>query len=747
MGLSQRLGSAIARAVIGADRVDASANARRSDLGYSLTVPDYQFGKPTWGDSNIGEYRKAFAAQVAVYACVLARARAVSSAPLRVYSEVKGTRTELPTHPLRALLAQPNEAQSEAEFVILTQTMMDATGFAAIQKVRNAAGQVISLWHLRSDWMREVKRRNNPSDWEYRIPSGRVYPLKASEVIIIAGGPATDLGTTGLSPIAVALREAKIDAALTDYLKMFLDRGAVPRHALVTNEVISDTAYAEELKAAWQAAYGGTGNWSNIALLTGGVTAQKLQSDLDELAYPDLRFLTEAHICAVFGVPPIVANMQVGLAAATYSNYEQARKAFFEDTVKSLWDRLDGAMTRGLLLEFDATGKLSLEFDTSQVPALSDDADQVWSRATESLRSGGMTLNQYQSALGMPGFGDAGDVLYLPLGVEPLRPDDLATLADMTAEPPQPIPAALVAGPQDDETPSLPAGDEDDEEDDRARRADRRVRTLPLETRARIGSTNRRNINRLTSRWRGRMITTFRKQGDLVAAAYGKRALDAAADAFRASLSDAEPDMRSGILADYVTRSIADIPWDEIDALTERELTNLYRASGQLSWLAAGNAVGVDMVWDLSNPKIRQVLGKLATRIVAVGETTRAGVRAVIAESAEAGLSVAKTSEALRGLFVETYRNRALTIARTESQVSYNLATDLAYLESNIVLNEQLLDNPDHDEDYGAADGLSCAERNGLVIEVGEAEFHVMAEHPNGTLTVTPLLVRPLGEE
>jgi phage portal protein BeeE len=98
--------------------------------------------------------------------------------------------------------------------------------------------------------------------------------------------------------------------------------------------------------------YGGFQNWTKTVLLHGGLDYKTIGSNIEEFAYPQLRALTETHICSVFGVPPIVAGIQAGIDASTYSNYEQARKAFFEDTVQALWSRLDGALTRGLLSEF-----------------------------------------------------------------------------------------------------------------------------------------------------------------------------------------------------------------------------------------------------------------------------------------------------------------------------------------------------------------------------------------------------------
>lgn len=711
--------------------LDQRAAVERSP-GYNLYGPSWQHDKPRWLDRNIGSYRQAFASQVAVYACVMARAKAVSSAPLRVYQESAGDLTEIPNHPLRQLMSRPNPMTSEAEWLLLTQTLMDATGFAAIQKVRNASGQVIQLWHLRSDWLQEVKRNQKPSDWQYLVPGIRPIPIPAEDVLIIAGGPSTDLGVTGMSPIAVALREVGIDTAMTDFLKLFIDQGGVPVYALHTANAMRDQAEVEWHRGLWQMAFGGFRNWSKVPILSGGMDVKKIGSSIDELAYPQLRALTEAHICSVFGVPPIIAGIQAGIEASTYSNYEQARKAFFEDTVASLWMRMDGAFTRSLLPEFSDDGTISLEFDLSGVAALQDDKKEVWERASTALSRGAMTLNQFQAAVGLPGFGEDGDVLYLPISVQPTRPEDLALLADDAITPPQPVPAALQKGTKEGDAVGGEPGDETERGQAIALRigesgvsAERRALDpvmLPVETRSRIATGNRRVISRLTSKHTPRLRAMFKRQGKAVAAAVAKRAV-----------------------AGLESRDVADIPWDDLSGEMLRELNALYDAAGKLAASGASTAVGFEVSWNQNNPWVRQTLAELALRVVDINETTRQDVAALIAAGLDDGLSLKDIATAISGLFEETYKGRAMTIARTESMYSYGLASLMGYQESGVVDSVELYDNPDHDEDPSPIDGLTCAQRNGLIVSIAQAQVHLKSEHPNGTMAVAPVLVKPLG--
>jgi hypothetical protein len=134
---------------------------------------------------------------------------------------------------------------------------------------------------------------------------------------------------------------------------------------------------------------------------------------------------------------------------------------------------------------------------------------------------------------------------------------------------------------------------------------------------------------------------------------------------------------------------------------------------------------------------------RLAGRIVGINATTMDDVRRVVTQGLDEGLTNAQLAERLDGLFARTYRNRALTVARTESQVAYNSAAAVGYRETGLVREIQLFDNPDHVDEYGASDGLTCAQRNGLRVPVEDAELHIDAEHPNGSLAIAAVTVSP----
>lgn len=230
----------------------------------------------------------------------------------------------------------------------------------------------------------------------------------------------------------------------------------------------------------------------------------------------------------------------------------------------------------------------------------------------------------------------------------------------------------------------------------------------------------------------------FKRHGQIVAQAYAKRALPA--------FDDVETgDLEHRLLQALEQRDLIDIDWAALDQEMVRELAVLYEAAGRSAFGSASRLLSTEIDWSLANPRIHQTLNLLARRITGINETTKGDVAKIVTDGLHEGLTTAEIADNLTGLYEETYKNRSVTIARTESQVSYNLATTDAYRQSGVVTAMQLHDNANHTDAYGAADGLSCAERNGVVTDLDGVQLHVFSEHPNGTLAVSPLLLNPLG--
>jgi hypothetical protein len=176
-------------------------------------------------------------------------------------------------------------------------------------------------------------------------------------------------------------------------------------------------------------------------------------------------------------------------------------------------------------------------------------------------------------------------------------------------------------------------------------------------------------------------------------------------------------------------------------------MTKVYAMSGKAAFNDVSDLLSVDVSFDLANPNVHRILSTLGRRVADISETTRADIQRVIGDSLNEGVTLSELGDRLSSLFVETYSGRADTVGRTESMIGYNKASTLGYQESGVVSMVELVDNPDHTEDYDASDGLTCADRDGLIVDLDAVDRHIDAEHPNGSLAVIPVLSTALGEE
>jgi HK97 family phage portal protein len=701
----------------------------------------YTAGKPTWPKRDVAVFAEQGYERLAlVFRCVQVLAASAAAAPMKVYDEA--TDDELPDHPLRQLLRRPNPGMWESRYWSFVTMCVSVAGFCVVEKERADGGRVVNLNPLRPDWCRPVPRDQAPPDWEYRVPGYREpFRLEADDVLVYTYADTPDRWPCGIGPLEVLLREVGQLNAMSDFLKSFFDHGTVPIFGIIPDVppgAVFGQKEADALKAAWVQRTGGLNKANEPAVLASVKDVKRLGFDFNELAWVDLRDLSDLAICQAFGIHPAMVGARVGLEHSdSRANAAEARKGFYEDTVVPLWDRLDGVTTLGLLPEFDARPNVALRFDSSDIPALQEDRNARAAWVVQATLGGAMSVHRMHLELGLPE--PEGDDYYL----RSIAQSAVPASDPMDEERPRPTPPAFPP-------PNQPPPDEGDEDDDQrsailwagtngdaplsgwAKRHGLDAPPIwhaivlnghgPAERRAAIGRHNRAMIGRVADRAAPHYRAFFRAQGRRIAEA-----------AVRSSAAVLVPS--GGIQR----RDLSEVDWDEEERRLLQVLTRNHQLAGETAFAAVNDALSTSISFDLANPNVRNVLDRLALRVVDINNQTRQDVARVVGEALDEGTTVPDLAKRLRGLFEETYANRSVTIARTESMTAYGEASVLGYRETGLVDRVELLDNPAHDTDPGS-DGLTCAQRNGLVVPLDRASVHIEAEHPNGTLAVAPVL-------
>jgi phage portal protein BeeE len=123
------------------------------------------------------------------------------------------------------------------------------------------------------------------------------------------------------------------------------------------------------------------------------------------------RKMAQRDICAVYNVPP---EMIGDSENKTYSTYQEARVAFYQETVLPLMDWLAAELNHWLLPRYGESD-LVLEYDKEGIEALQEDRDALWARADHWW----LTPNEKRNMVGLSDI-EGGDTLLVPSDLLPL---------------------------------------------------------------------------------------------------------------------------------------------------------------------------------------------------------------------------------------------------------------------------------------------------------------------------------------
>jgi HK97 family phage portal protein len=365
-------------------------------------------------------------ANSAVFACLERICTTYVKAPLRVWrGDAEGGKPDvIVDHPLEELLATPNDAMTGAELWWWTQWAKEVAGNAYWRKVRagNAdTGNVVQVWPLSPALVvpvtTEEDRRRGVflSHYRYQYAPGRYEAIAPHNIVHFKLGLADHDQRLGCSPLQRLVRQVATDDEATRFTKTLLSNYAVPGLVFFAGEKDGPMTpeKADVLRARITAMFTGEGR-GRVGIASPGSDMKQYGFSPQEMDLKVLHRLPEERIAAVLGVPPGVAGLGAGLDRQIYNNYREAREAFFEQKILPAYQFDAARVDASLLPDFTTQKRVFCRFDTAQLPELAEDQDKKFARVTALLAAGGMTLNQAQLELGLPGFGPDGDVLYLP---------------------------------------------------------------------------------------------------------------------------------------------------------------------------------------------------------------------------------------------------------------------------------------------------------------------------------------------
>ena len=221
----------------------------------------------------------------AVYACVRVIAETVASLPLAVYEESDGGSRKATEHHLYRLLHdEPNSGMTSFVYCEVMLSHLLLWGDSYSQIIRSGKNKVVSLYPLLPDRMEVDRDSKGKLTYTYTTSDG--IPVKLSpEDVLHVPGLGFD-GIMGYSPIALEKNAIGLGIAAEEYGSRFFPNGARPSGILTHPNTVKDP---KKLKESWNAAYGGSGNGSKVAILEESMTFTPISMPNNEAQFLETR--------------------------------------------------------------------------------------------------------------------------------------------------------------------------------------------------------------------------------------------------------------------------------------------------------------------------------------------------------------------------------------------------------------------------------------------------------------------------
>jgi len=316
------------------------ANMFYQGINYGPGVPTLAGNQEAIDQSFQGYVQQAYKRDGIVFACILVRQLLFAEVRFTFRQRVKGKPGDLFGTPDLGLLEVPWPNASTAD--LLSRMEQDASLAGNFFCVRRAGP---TLRRLRPDWVTIVLdgEQGDPDSAVVGYlfhPGGRYsgrdpYTFDVKDVAHYMPVPDPEASYKGMSWLTPVLQEIRSDKAATDHKLKFFEKGATPSMIGKLNLTNQD-AFDRWVKR-FREDHEGEQNAYKTLWLAAGADVQVVGKDLRQLEFRATQGAGETRIAAAAGVPPVIAGFSEGLAAATYSNYGQARRRLADGTMRPMW--------------------------------------------------------------------------------------------------------------------------------------------------------------------------------------------------------------------------------------------------------------------------------------------------------------------------------------------------------------------------------------------------------------------------
>lgn len=645
-------------------------------------------------------------------------------------------------HPMLAKLNRPNPNYSGAVmwFGALMSFVWDGNGY--IVKIRNKRDLAVrELWYVPHFLMEPMINEGSKGFidyYQYTPGGGAIQKILPEDVIHLRYGVDPYNPRKGMSPLKSVARDAVTDEEADNFAASMLLNMGVPGLLITPDIAAGSVVNAPDpavLKKYVKEQFGGDKRGEPM-VWTAPTKVQQFGFDPRAMDLSTLRGIPEERVSAVTGIPAAVVGFGSGLAQTKVgATMKELREMAYEDGIIPIQRLIGPEIELQLLGDFEPDPDAwRVRFDLSGVRVLQDDQDALYRRTIDAFNGGLISRAQGKQALGFEAL-PTDDIRRVPFSVVEV-PEGEALLPTM----PEPVPSKSRRAPE----------------------------TKGMSNRGRAFiSAQLKAHTRLSAVYAPILTDGFERIADRVVKAY----LDLVElGAVKGRSAETKEDALAGD-ADPVSISI--------DAhKIMMEAAKLSGLSDELAWQAqylnvtTVTAKNIEAVFgvalNLADPVMRGVLAKGGKHIalVNIDKQTQAGIFKALTEGRTAGQGPREIAREMRsevegrsmypGLYDAAFeaakargwsdekasaagdraarQYRAELIARTETKYAQNVSTLELAKGSGTFDKLQAVD-----AQLGPTDEI-CEERNGGIYSFEDAEAETEEEHPNGSLSWTPII-------
>lgn len=336
------------------------------------------------------------------------------AARLHVVRDGEDGPEEVPDHPLADLIARPNPRYAGGHLWQATLLSYLLDGNAYWEKKRSGAGAVVELWYL-PHWT--VKPVNQGTDflthYEYTPHQGkRPRVIRSENMVHFRNGLDPEDLRLGQAALKCGVRSVVTDNEADNYAAALLLNSAVPQVLIQPETPGTEVtqSIADKIRAMWMRFRGDRRGQPLVA--TQRLKIDKLSLNPQEMALGDIRYPSEARICTLMQVPPLITGLPCADKARTYANYGEAMRSFAQESVAPAHAQIAGDLDTQLLPDLGDEGE-RCAWDYKGVPAMQPDKSGERKDAALLFQAGVLTRARAKVMCGETPAEDGTDDVYV----------------------------------------------------------------------------------------------------------------------------------------------------------------------------------------------------------------------------------------------------------------------------------------------------------------------------------------------